>query len=92
MSLTAIDADGHVDEWHIDWPARFPAELRERAHRVVKDERGLPRLRVDGSVLPNPTYAGEGRWVSGSLKSGARPDGRRGPPARIRDMEKEGSG
>ncbi len=90
MSLTAIDADGHVDEWHIDWPARFPAELRDRAHRVVKDERGLPRLRVDGIVLPNPTYEGEGRWVTGAIKPGAHPDGMRDPHARMPDMEKEG--
>ena len=27
----AIDADGHVTEWHIDWAERFPPELRDRA-------------------------------------------------------------
>ena len=37
-ALRAIDADGHIHEDRVDWAARMPAEFRDRAPRVVRDQ------------------------------------------------------
>lgn len=50
--ITVIDADGHVNDWHIDWASHLPQELRPFAPRSVRDEKGFPRLEVDGRQLP----------------------------------------
>lgn len=47
-----IDADGHVNDWHIDWPAFLPPELRPFAPRSVRDELGFPHLEAEGRLLP----------------------------------------
>ena len=56
MEWRAIDGDGHVTEWHVDWPARMPEELRDRGPSVVRDERGDYRILIDGLPLPEVGY------------------------------------
>lgn len=90
MSIRAIDCDGHVTEWHVDWAARLPTEFKDRAPQIVRDHRGSYRIVMDGVTLPNPCYEGAGRWVSGLVRSDANPQGMADPQARIPDMDREG--
>src|SRR5919199_1723598 len=86
----AIDADGHITEWHIDWAQRMPAEFRERAPALVRDEHDRPNFLIDGYRFPNPFYEGKGRWVSDTVPCSANPAGMRDPNARLPDMDAEG--
>jgi len=47
-----IDADGHVNDWHIDWASYLPDELKPHVPRSVNDENGFPVIEVDGLRLP----------------------------------------
>jgi uncharacterized protein len=86
----AIDADGHVTEWHIDWAERFPADLRARAPYRTEDEHGRPNLIVDGYRFPNPMIEGKGRWASLRITHPAARKGSSDPHARLVDMDAEG--
>src|SRR3954470_22635811 len=52
---TVIDADGHLNDWHLDWEALLPASLGPGATRSVRDEHGFPRLAVEARLLPETT-------------------------------------
>jgi predicted TIM-barrel fold metal-dependent hydrolase len=88
----AIDADGHVMEDEVDWARRLPAAYRERAPTIVRDERGVMQVVLDGCRYPNPLYEGVGRWATVPLaaKSPANRAGMRDPRARLPDMDAEG--
>jgi hypothetical protein len=86
----AIDADGHVTEWHIDWAERFPAALRARAPYRTEDEHGRPNLILDGYRFPNPMIEGKGRWASLRITHPAARKGSSDPQARLVDMDAEG--
>lgn len=89
-----IDADGHLHDWHVDWAARFPAELADRAPRFVRDEHGFPHLELDGRLLPGGKRQ---RTVEGDHAS-LRPDrywapnrpGETDPTRRLPDMDEMG--
>jgi len=49
-----IDADGHINDWHLDWGALAPGVAPEDLPRSIRDDRGFRRLEVDGRVLPEP--------------------------------------
>lgn len=49
---TVIDADGHLNDWHLDWPTVLPADLGPGATRAVRDGQGFPHLEVEGQLLP----------------------------------------
>src|SRR5947209_20489510 len=90
--LRAIDADGHIMEDEVDWARRLPAEFRERAPTVVRDERGVMQVVLDGVRYPNPLYEGVGRWatIPVAARSTANRAGMRDPRARLPDMDAEG--
>ncbi len=87
--VRAIDADGHVTEWHLDWAERMPAEYRERAPRLIRDEHDRPNFLIDGYRFPNPLYEGQGRWRSDTVRDTVNV-GMRDPLARLPDMDLEG--
>ena len=47
-----IDADGHIHDWVIDWDTFVPSERRHEAPRSFRDDRGFPRIEVEGRVFP----------------------------------------
>ncbi|TMK65488.1 MAG: amidohydrolase [Actinobacteria bacterium] len=47
-----IDADGHLNDWHLDWERLLPPDLGPGATRSVRDRQGFPHLQVDGMLLP----------------------------------------
>lgn len=49
---TVIDADGHLNDWHLDWEALLPPELHGVAPKSVRDKNGFPHLEVEGRLLP----------------------------------------
>lgn len=90
MSLRAIDADGHISEWHIDWAARLPEEFRSRAPRSIQVDAGMSRTLIDGLTFPDPAFEGAGRIATREMKGRVNPQGMSDPNARIGDMEVEG--
>ena len=64
MATRAIDCDGHIMEFSIDWTSRMPEEFRERGPLIGRDFRGQGQVVLDGFPFPNPLYEGQGRWVS----------------------------
>jgi predicted TIM-barrel fold metal-dependent hydrolase len=86
----AIDADGHITEYGVDWVARFPPELRDRAPRVTAGDHDTRALLIDGYRSPDPSFEGQGRWASGLVKVPADPNGMHDPRARLPDMDTEG--
>ena len=96
----AIDADGHVTEFHLDWTTRLPAEFRSRAPvlipgdvdvtAVTGGENRANAMRMDGYRFPDPSFEGHGRWATGRVTVSANPDGMHDPHARLPDMDTEG--
>jgi hypothetical protein len=54
----AIDADGHVTEFHVDWTTRLPAEFRARAPVLIPGD--VDVTAVEGGERP-PTDATRAR-------------------------------
>jgi predicted TIM-barrel fold metal-dependent hydrolase len=50
--MTVIDADGHVNDWHLDWPSLVAPELHEYLPKSVNDANGFPQIEVEGRRLP----------------------------------------
>ena len=44
----AVDADGHILEPSDLWETYLEPKYRDRALRIVKDDRGLDELEIDG--------------------------------------------
>lgn len=98
--LRAIDADGHITEFHVDWAARFPADLRERAPRVMVGDQSEPTapgeysrtnsLLIDGYRYPDPTIEGRGRWATRRVPVRANKAGMSDPLQRLPDMDAYG--
>jgi len=49
---TVIDADSHVNDWHLDWPSLVPADRHGDLPTSVRDKNGFPVLEIDGRTLP----------------------------------------
>ncbi|MCU1463649.1 MAG: BarH protein [Acidimicrobiales bacterium] len=47
-----IDADGHVNDWHLDWENLVPPNRRGDVPKSVRDKNGFPHLEVEGKLLP----------------------------------------
>lgn len=88
-TLRTIDADGHVEEAHIDWRARLPQQYRAMAPERRPGKDGHVRLFIEGKAWPKPT--GPALGVGGPY---SRPHPRRAgmtdPRARLSDMDSEG--
>jgi len=92
-----IDADGHVNDWHVDWPALLPPELRGFAPRSLRDAQGFPRLEAEGRLLPEEIpdldYSDVGAAMAALTRDGKYWLPRRGeedPLARLPDMDEMG--
>ncbi len=88
--ILVVDADGHVNEGDVDLAARLPDKWRSQAPVRLRDNRGHPRILLEGRIWP--TAEGPGPGVSGPFTNRAR-KGRPGmtdPNERLKDMDLEG--
>jgi hypothetical protein len=86
-----IDGDGHVAEPEAMWARFLPEKYRAAAPRIVTDNRGVPRMLIDGWFWTTPPGPGVGH--PGGYVGGPRTDkytGGSDPKARLDDMETEG--
>jgi hypothetical protein len=47
-----IDADGHVNDWHLDWEALAASDRLKSIPKSVRDIHGFPHLEVEGKLYP----------------------------------------
>lgn len=84
-----IDADGHIEETHINWKERLPKKYQEAAPERRPGADGQSRLFMEGKAWPKPS--GPALGVGGPY---SRPHPRRlgmtDPKARLVDMDSEG--
>ncbi len=52
LGYRVIDADGHLNDWHLDWAARVPPEYRAVAPRSILGDNRWRQIEVDGLRLP----------------------------------------
>ena len=85
-----VDADGHVNEGNVDLSSRLPEKFRPLAPVRIKDNRGYPRMILEGRIWP--TAEGPGPGVTGPFTDKARkpPPGMIDPNERLKDMDLEG--
>jgi predicted TIM-barrel fold metal-dependent hydrolase len=85
----SVDADGHLEEVHINWKKRVAEKYRDMApeERLASDSH--LRMSLEGKPWPKP--AGFGLGVGGPYRnSHPRRDGMKNPKARLVDMDSEG--
>ena len=87
---TVIDADGHVQEKYIRWEDYLEEPYRSQAPRVVKDNRGVDFLMVEGKLWPKPSGPGVGNVGAGYSRRPQATTGMADPVQRIKDMDLEG--
>ena len=90
FDFPVIDADGHVQELNIDWAGRIAPSLRDRAPRVVPDNRGFPRLLAEGKLWPKPEGRGTGQAGGPRSRRPGETTGMHDPVRRLQDMDLEG--
>ncbi|MEE8612638.1 MAG: hypothetical protein V3S85_00745, partial [Nitrospirales bacterium] len=85
-----IDADGHVNEGDADIASWLPEKFRSLAPVRLRDNRGHPRLLLEGRIWPNAEGPAPG--VSGPFTDKARKPrpGVTDPHQRLKDMDLEG--
>jgi predicted TIM-barrel fold metal-dependent hydrolase len=87
-NFRTIDADGHIEESHINWKERLPVKYRDAAPERRASADGQSRLFIEGKAWPKP--AGLALGVGGPY---SRPHPRRpgmtDPNARLTDMDSE---
>ena len=84
--MRVIDADGHVVEPPDLWDRHTPPRFRDAAPRIVIDDGGGARYRLEGRLtrrLPFMKVAGERPPV-------VPPPGGTDPVARLADLDREG--
>ena len=87
--FSAVDADGHLEEVHINWKTRVSEQYRAMApeQRIASDS----HLRMMLEDKPWPKPSGFGVGVGGPYrKSHPRREGMKNPKARLLDMDSEG--
>src|SRR5215203_5978487 len=62
-----VDADGHVQEKGLAWGDLLEPAYRDRAPKLVRDNRGVERLMVGGVLWGKPE--GRGRNLAGAPHS-----------------------
>jgi predicted TIM-barrel fold metal-dependent hydrolase len=89
-SVLVIDADGHVNEGDVDLKPYLPEKWRAQAPVRLRDNKGHPRMLLEGRIWP--AAEGPGPGVSGPMTEKARktPPGMTDPAARFKDMDLEG--
>jgi uncharacterized protein len=85
-----VDADGHVQEKNLPWADLLEPAYRDRAPKLVRDNRGVERLMVGGVLWGKPE--GRGRNLAGAPHSRypTKTTGMEDPVQRIKDMDLEG--
>lgn len=89
LAFPIVDADGHVEESHIDWKER----LLKNYHAIAPERRPAPdgqtRLFMEGKSWPKPSGLGLG--VGGPYsRPHPRREGMSNPIPRLLDMDSEG--
>ncbi|HXG49943.1 MAG TPA: amidohydrolase family protein [candidate division Zixibacteria bacterium] len=83
-----VDADGHLEETHIDWRERLPARFRAAAPERRPGNDGHTRLFIEGKPWPKPS--GPGIGIGGPYnRPHPRREGMKDPRARLIDMDSE---
>ena len=86
-----IDGDGHVAEPEAMWTRFRPAKYRDAAPKIITDNRGVPRVLIDGwfwTTPPGPRVGHPGGYVGGPCTDTYT--GGSDPTARLADMDAEG--
>ena len=84
-----VDADGHLEEVHINWKERVPEKYRAKAPERRPASDSHLRLTLEGKPWPKPSGPGVG--VGGPYRnSHPRREGMKNIKARLIDMDSEG--
>jgi predicted TIM-barrel fold metal-dependent hydrolase len=88
--ILVVDADGHVNEGDVDLKPYLPEKWRSQAPVRLRDNRGHPRMLLEGRIWP--TAEGPGPGVSGPMTEKARKSrpGMTDANERLKDMDLEG--
>jgi len=52
--MRIVDADGHVQDKNIPWRDLIAEPFKSRAPQVVKDNRGVEFIMMEGRLCPKP--------------------------------------
>jgi uncharacterized protein len=88
-SFTTVDADGHLEENHIDWKEWLPEKYKSRAPERRPSGNGQLRTIIEGKPWPRPDGLGIGVGGPYNRPHPRRP-GMTDPHARLVDMDSEG--
>lgn len=83
-----VDCDGHVTEPEEIWANYMIGPMKELRPRYVEDNRGIPRVMLEGRLYPTPEGPGVGN-IAGLNAVNLRPGGG-DPHARLKDMDEDG--
>lgn len=87
-TLRAVDADGHVEEAHVNWSARIAEPYRKIAPEPRPATDSHWRLVMEGKPWPIPSGPGVG--IGGPYsRPHPRREGMKDPDARLIDMDNE---